>query len=84
MAQTQSITLDKHGRFEFDVDVYAQVWKEHESRSELHLRSIVAGYAYDSIRDVDQGLSRFELIGMLAEFETNRLQAEQAARWDNR
>ncbi|ADB93786.1 hypothetical protein REDROCK_93 [Mycobacterium phage RedRock] len=73
MAQTQSVTLEKHGRFTFDVDVYAQTWDSHRQYSELHLRGIVASMAYDSVRDVDQGLSRFELIAMLAEFETNRL-----------
>lgn len=82
MAQTQSIEIDPHGRFTFDVDIYAEVWREHESYDELQLRGIVAEHAYDSVRDVSQFLSRFELIGMLAEFETNR--REQSARWDNR
>ncbi|BBC43646.1 hypothetical protein PBI_AN9_92 [Mycobacterium phage AN9] len=72
MAQTQHVDIDPHGRFTFDVDIYAEVWREHESYDELQLRCIVAEHAYDSVRDVSQLLSRFELIAMLAEFETNR------------
>lgn len=68
----QNIDVPGHGRFEFDVDTYTEVWDSHREFGELQLRAIVASYAYDSIQDVNQDLSRFELIGMLAEFETNR------------
>lgn len=72
MAQTQHIDM-AGGRYTFDVDIYAEVWLKHLHRSEINLRAIVAEEAgADSIRDIDQGLSRFELIGMLAEFETGR------------
>lgn len=71
MAQIQSITVVPHGTFTFDVDVYAEVWADHQGRSERQLRGIVADRgAYDSVREVNQMLSRFELVGMLAEFET--------------
>ncbi|QTF81514.1 hypothetical protein SEA_TARSUSIV_90 [Mycobacterium phage TarsusIV] len=72
MAQTQHIDM-VGGRYTFDVDIYAEVWAEHLHRSEIQLRAIVAEEAgADSLRDIDQELSRFELIGMLAEFETGR------------
>lgn len=71
MAQTQSITVVPHGTFTFDVDVYAEVWAMYQDRSEPHLRGMVADRGnYDTLRDVSQLLSRFELVGMLAEFET--------------
>lgn len=67
----QSITVPKHGRFEFDEDVYAEVWNSHAQYDEKQLRAIVAEFAYDSVRDVEP-LSRMEYVAMLAEFETNR------------
>ncbi|QGJ94856.1 hypothetical protein SEA_BLINN1_96 [Mycobacterium phage Blinn1] len=72
MAQTQHIDTTS-GRYTFDVDIYAEVWAKHVDYSEFQLRSIVAEETCaDSIRDIPQELSRFELVGMLAEFETDR------------
>lgn len=81
MAQTQKIEIDPHGTFTFDVDVYAQVFIDTRFHTEPQLRGMVAERgAYDSTRDVSQLLSRFELVGMLAEFETGRrAEAEEAA-----
>lgn len=71
MAQTQSITVVPHGTFTFDVDVYAELWNGWQDYTERQLRGMVAERGgYDSTADVSQLLSRFELIGMLAEFET--------------
>lgn len=67
----KSIEVTRHGRFSFDPEVFEEVWNEHRENTEWYLRALVADMAYDSIRDVEQTLSRFELIGMLAEFETN-------------
>ncbi|ATN88479.1 hypothetical protein SEA_DALMATIAN_91 [Mycobacterium phage Dalmatian] len=72
MAQIQHIDM-KGGRYTFDVDIYAVVWNEHITYGERQLRAIVAEETgCDSIRDIAQELSRFELIGMLADFETAR------------
>lgn len=71
MAQTQSITVVPHGTFTFDVDVYAEVWADTQGYSEHRLRAMVAERGnYDDTRNVSQLLSRFEFVGMLAEFET--------------
>ncbi|AEL17775.1 hypothetical protein TURBIDO_93 [Mycobacterium phage Turbido] len=73
MAQHQHIDIEGSGRYTFDVDIYAVVWNEHISYGERQLRAIVAEESgADSIRDIAQELSRFELIGMLADFETAR------------
>ncbi|AMW64168.1 hypothetical protein SEA_EVILGENIUS_91 [Mycobacterium phage EvilGenius] len=73
MAQHQHIDIKGAGRYTFDVDIYAEVWLEHLHRSEINLRAIVAEESgADTLRDIPQELSRFELIGMLAEFETAR------------
>lgn len=80
MAQTQSITVVPHGTFTFDVDVYAELWAMYQPYSEPQLRGIVADRGnYDTLRDVSQLLSRFEMIGMLAEFETSARQAYDEA-----
>ncbi|AHJ86703.1 hypothetical protein CRB1_92 [Mycobacterium phage CRB1] len=72
MAQHQHIDM-VGGRYQFDVDIYAEVWTKHAEYDELRLRAIVAEEAgVDMLRDIDQSLSRFELIGMLADFETAR------------
>ncbi|QNJ57041.1 hypothetical protein SEA_DELORIS_93 [Mycobacterium phage Deloris] len=73
MAQTQHIDIKGAGRYTFDVDIYAVVWNEHITYGERQLRAIVAEESgADTLRDIPQELSRFELIGMLAEFETSR------------
>ncbi|AMQ66831.1 hypothetical protein SEA_SHAM4_91 [Mycobacterium phage Sham4] len=72
-ADVRSIRVPGHGTYTFDPDVFEEIWADTENLDHVRLRGrVVDEGGFDSLRDIDQRLSRVDLVAMLADYETNR------------